>query len=110
MKDCYLGLAKSYIATRTTEAEYIVARSCCAQVQWMNQQLNYYGVNSKEIKIICDDTSAIAITQNHVLHSRTNHIDIKCHFRRDHVEKKDIELEYINKELQLADILIKPLC
>ena len=98
------------IATSTAEAEYVAAGSCCAQILWMKQQLLDYGVECKEVKIMCDNTSAIAITQNPVLHSRTKHIDIKYHFIRDHVEKKDITLEYVATEEQLADIFTKALC
>lgn len=67
-------------------------------------------MDAKEIKILRDSTSAIAITQNPVLHSRKKNINIKHHFTKDHVEKKDIKLEYKNTELQLTDILTKPLC
>ncbi|KAK6160850.1 hypothetical protein DH2020_004231 [Rehmannia glutinosa] len=99
------------IATSTAEAEYIVAGSCCAQVLWMRQQLRDYDVEEeREIPIMCDNTSAIAITQNPVLHSRTKHIDVRYHFIRDHVEKKDITLEYISTDKQLADMFTKPLC
>ncbi|KAK6149465.1 hypothetical protein DH2020_016990 [Rehmannia glutinosa] len=98
------------IATSTAEAEYIAASSCCAQVLWMRQQLRDYDVEEKEIPIMCDNTSAIAITQNPVLHSITKHIDVRYHFIRDHVEKKDITMEYISTDKQLADIFPKPLC
>ncbi|KAK6120416.1 hypothetical protein DH2020_045841 [Rehmannia glutinosa] len=98
------------IATSTAEVKYIAVGSCCAQVLWMRQQLRDYEVEEKEIPIMCDNTSAIAITQNPVLHSRTKHIDVRYHFIRDHVEKKDITLEYISTDKQLADIFTKPLC
>ncbi|KAK6153338.1 hypothetical protein DH2020_012977 [Rehmannia glutinosa] len=101
---------QTIIAKSTTKAEYIVAGSCCAQVLWMRQHLRDYEIEEKEIPIMCDNTSAIAITQNPVLHSRTNHIDVRYHFIRDHVEKKDITLEYISTDKQLADIFTKPLC
>ncbi|GKG11091.1 hypothetical protein Tco_0342491 [Tanacetum coccineum] len=53
--------------------------------------------------------SAIAISNNPVLHSRTKHIDIKYHFIRDLVLKGDIELHFIPTQYQLADIFTKPL-
>jgi hypothetical protein len=39
----------------------------------------------------------------------SEHIKVRHHFLRDHVEKGDIELRYIETERQLADIFTKPL-
>ncbi|KAK6126820.1 hypothetical protein DH2020_039438 [Rehmannia glutinosa] len=98
------------IATSTAEAEYIDMGSCCAKVLWMRQQLRDYDIEETEIPIMCDNTSAIAITQNPVLHSRTKHIDFRYHFIRDHVEWKYITLEYISTSEAVNDIFTKPLC
>ncbi|GJR37229.1 retrovirus-related pol polyprotein from transposon TNT 1-94 [Tanacetum coccineum] len=53
--------------------------------------------------------SAIAISNNPLLHSRTKHIEIRYHFIKDHILKGDIELHFIPTEYQLADIFTKPL-
>src|SRR5438445_167766 len=58
------------VSTSTAEAEYIAAGSCCAQILWMRNQLMDYGIKLTKIPIYCDNTSAIAITQNPVQHSR----------------------------------------
>ena len=52
------------VSTSTAEAEYIAAGSCCAQILWMRNQLVDYGLQLKKIPIFCDNTSAIAITEN----------------------------------------------
>jgi hypothetical protein len=49
------------------------------------------------------------MTDNPVEHSRTKHIDIWYHFLRDHQQKGDIEIAYVNTQNQLADIFTKPL-
>ena len=87
-----LGLTKNQnsVALSTVEAEYIVAGSCCAQILWIKQQLSDFGVALHNIPIFCDSTSAINITKNSVLHSRTKHIEIRHHFIRDHALKGDI--------------------
>ena len=97
------------VSTSTAEAEYVAAGSCCAQILWMQHQLADYGVIATKTPIFCDNTSAIAITNNPVLHSRTKHIDIRYHFIRDHVMKEDIELHFMPTEYQLADLFTKPL-
>ncbi|KAK2989521.1 hypothetical protein RJ640_005413 [Escallonia rubra] len=97
------------VALSTAEAEYVAAESCCAQVLWMRQTLRDFGVSIDHIPIMCDSSSAIDISKNHVQHSRTKHIDIRHHFLRDNVQKGLIELKKVGSEDQLADILTKPL-
>ncbi|KAL6580740.1 hypothetical protein OROMI_006663 [Orobanche minor] len=93
----------------TAESEYYVAGSCCMQILWMQQQLSDYGISAREMPIMCDSMSAIAITHNPVLHSRTKHIDRRHHFIRNSVENKDVRLEKVHIDIQLADIFTKPL-
>nr|KYP49021.1 Copia protein [Cajanus cajan] len=73
------------VALSTTEAKYIAAGSCCAQILWMKQQLRDYGTELNKIPLRCDNTSAINLTKNPILHSRTKYIKIRHHFLRDHV-------------------------
>ncbi|RZB86587.1 Retrovirus-related Pol polyprotein from transposon TNT 1-94 [Glycine soja] len=75
------------VALSTAEPEYISTGSCCAQILWMKQQLSNYGIVLDHIPIKCDNTSAINLSKNPVLHSRTKHIEIRHHFLRDHVLK-----------------------
>jgi hypothetical protein len=56
---------------------------------------------------MCDNTSAIFIAKNPVFHKRMIHIERRHHFLRDHVEKGDIEMRYIDTERQLTDICTK---
>ena len=59
------------VSTSTAKAEYIAAGSCCAQILWMKNQLQDYGLALTKIPILCDNTSAIAIANNPVQHTRT---------------------------------------
>ncbi len=68
-----------------------------------------YGLTFEEVPLLCDNTSAINIAKNPVQHSRTKHTGIRYHFLRDHVEKGDVELAFVDTQLQLAGIFTKPL-
>ena len=81
----------------------------CAQILWMRQQLSDYGLMLDHIPICCDNTSAINLSKNPILHSRTKHIEIRHHFCRDHVQKGDCVLEFVETKNQLAGIFTKPL-
>ncbi|KAJ1685762.1 hypothetical protein LUZ63_017152 [Rhynchospora breviuscula] len=97
------------VALSTAEAEYVAAGSCCTQLLWMMQTLRDYELEFQKVPILCDNTSAILISKNPVLHSRTKHIEIRHHFIRDHVEKGDVELVHVDTKEQIADIFTKPL-
>jgi hypothetical protein len=68
-----------------------------------------YGVTYKSVPLMYDSSSAICLAQNLVFHGRAKHKKVRYHFLRDHVEKGDIVMKYIDTERQLADIFTKPL-
>ncbi|GJY44459.1 putative ribonuclease H-like domain-containing protein [Tanacetum coccineum] len=99
---------QTIMANSITEAEYMVAASCCRQVLWIQNQFMDYGYNFMNTKIYIDNNSAICIVKNHVYHSRTKHIDIRHHFIRDCYEKKLINVDHIHTDDNVADLLTKP--
>jgi hypothetical protein len=68
-----------------------------------------FGVNFEIVPLMCDNTRAISVAKNPVFHKKMRHIERRHYFLRDHVEKRDIEMRYIDSERQLADIFTKPL-
>ncbi|GJT22454.1 retrovirus-related pol polyprotein from transposon TNT 1-94 [Tanacetum coccineum] len=106
---CWSAKKQQSVAMSSGEAEYVTAVGCCTSILWMKSQLSDYDIHYKMVPIFCDNTSAIATSNNPVLHSRTKHIDIRYHFIRDHILKGDIELHFIPTEYQLAGIFTKPL-
>jgi hypothetical protein len=64
---------------------------------------------NQPISILCDNTSAINISKNHVMHLKTKHIPIKYHFLREKVTEQNVKLEYIGTKEQIVDIFTKPL-
>jgi hypothetical protein len=76
----------------------------------MKQTLTDIQVEYDEpIPIYCDNTSAINISKNPVMHSKTKHIPIKYHFLQEQVAEKNIRVEYVGTKEQLEDIFTKPL-
>jgi len=96
------------VALSTTEAEYI-AGSCCAKKLWLRQELNDFGILLNKIPILCDNTNAINLTKNVIMHVRTKHIEIRHHFLREHISNGTCEIKFIGTDLQLADLFTEPL-
>lgn len=59
--------------------------------------------------IWCDNLSAIALASSPVYHARTKHVEIDYHFIREKVLSKDILVQHVGSNDQLADIFTKPL-
>ena len=64
---------------------------------------------SEPIPIFGDNTSAINISKNPVMHSKTKHILIKYHFVREKFTEKNIKLDYVGAKEKIVDIFTKPL-
>jgi bifunctional DNase/RNase len=76
----------------------------------MKQTLTYIQVEYNEpIPIYCDNTSAISISKNMVMHSKMKHIPIMYHFIWEQVAEKNIKVEYVGTKEQVTDIFTKPL-
>ena len=76
----------------------------------MKQTLEYLLVKYEQpIVINCDNTSAINMSKNIVMHLKTNHIPIKYHFLREQVSQKVVKLEYVDTKEEVVDILTKTL-
>jgi hypothetical protein len=76
----------------------------------MKQTLTDIQVEYDEpIPIYCDNTSAINISKNLVMHSKTKHIPIKYHFLWEQVAENNIKVEYVGTKEQVTDIFTKPL-
>jgi hypothetical protein len=61
------------------------------------------------IPLHCDNTSAISVSKNPVLHSKTKHIPIKYNFLKEQVTNRVVQLNYIPSTEQIVDIFTKPL-
>eukprot|EP00253_Pinus_taeda_P035289 PITA_35289 len=101
---------QSSISLATAKAEYVVVASCCTQLLWMMQTLQDFQITcTPPISILSDNTSAINISKNPVMHSKTKHIPIKYLFLQEQVLEQKVKLEYVPSKEQVDDILTKPL-
>jgi hypothetical protein len=100
---------KGSISLSTTKSEYIAPNTCCTQILWMIQTLEYLEVKyTTPIPIHCDNTSDISLSKNPVFHSKTKHIPIKYHLLREQVSKTIVSFHYIRSKYQIVDIFTKP--
>jgi len=96
------------IALSFTEIESIAAIEAIYQSIWLIKILFDL---QKEILdptvILCDNILAIAMTKNPVFYTRPKYIELRHHFMKDMISKKEIQLDFINTNDQPIDVLTK---
>ncbi len=98
---------QSTVALSTTEAELYSLCEAVKEGLFMKQWFEFYVGIIPKIVISGDNQGSLYIGDHSTSHGRTKHIDIQTFFIREHVNKKEVILEYVNTKDQLADILTK---
>ena len=97
------------IALSSTEAEYIALSFAAQELLWLKAFLTDLGYNQEENLLHEDNQGAIALTRNPENYSRTKHIDVRYHFIRNLIQKKQIKVDYCPTAEMLADLMTKGL-
>ena len=101
---------QSCTSQETAEVEYVAFAIYSTNIVWIKQLLNGMKEDITEpVTLYCDNTSAINISKNHVMHIKAKHIAIKYHYVRELVQDKEIKMEYVHTKEQIADIFTKAL-
>ena len=94
-------------ALSAAEAEYMAAVEAGKECIWWKEFLKPFNLGQNQITLYEDNQAAIALSKNPQHHNRTKHIQVKYHWIREMVSKKELSLSYIPTKFQLADIFTK---
>lgn len=100
------------VALSTCEAAYTGQTQAAKEAVWLKSLLSQLTGDDQYLKSVViygDNQGAIALAQNPCFHAQTKHIDIQNHYVRESIASKQVALEYIPTENQVADGLTKPL-
>lgn len=115
----YFTFVGGNLVTWRSKKQHVVARSSAkaefrgmalgvCELLWLKTLLEDIGFGPKEeMKLHCDNTSAIEIAHNPVQHDRTKHVEIDRHFIKEKLEAGIVAFPFVKSEYQLADILTK---
>ena len=99
---------QSCTSPSTAKAEYVVVAFNCTNIVWIKQLLKGMKEEITELVILYyDNTSAINISKNLVMHTKTKHIAMKYHYLRELVQDKEAKMEYANTKEKIIVIFTK---
>ncbi|KAJ0799808.1 putative RNA-directed DNA polymerase transcription factor Lambda-DB family [Helianthus annuus] len=98
------------VARSSCESEYRAMANTAAEIVWLTHLLQeLHALPPDRPTILCDNQSAIFLTQNPVAHKRAKHIDLDYHFLRELVTAGKLATKFVPTKLQVADIFTKSL-
>ena len=100
----------TFMALSTAEVEYIALCVVVREVVRLRKLLvDLFGHEMDSTVIHCDNQSYVKLSENHVFHNKSKHIEIKYHYIRDMVRRKVVHVQYIYTHTQVANFFTKPL-
>ena len=88
--------------------QYRGAIVATCEVVWLKRLLkNFNKLVNKLILIHCDNLSSIHLAKILVFHALTKHIEMHYHYIHECIFARDIDLQYISTNEQVADIFTK---
>ena len=100
------------IADSTTESEYITASEVAKEAVWIKKFITELGVVPsivQPILLYCDTNEVIAQDKKPRSHQRSKHVLKRYHLIREIIGRKDVKIEKIPTDQNIADPLTKPL-
>jgi Reverse transcriptase (RNA-dependent DNA polymerase) len=101
---------QTVVARSTAETEYRAMALGVAEMLWLRALLVELKIDQRaQMKLWCDNKTAISITNNPVQHDRTKHIEIDRFFIKEKLNSGLLELGHVSTRDQAADCLTKGL-
>ncbi|CAB1098415.1 unnamed protein product [Ectocarpus sp. CCAP 1310/34] len=99
------------VTLSTTEAEYVALGDVVKEILFLRQVWRFMlpKVGMPCIPVFEDNQGAIQLAQNPISNSNSKHIDVRHHFLRQLVERKEISVIHVPSPYQRADFLTKSL-
>ncbi|KAK9055823.1 hypothetical protein SSX86_026908 [Deinandra increscens subsp. villosa] len=96
------------VSRSSCESEYRAMANTAAEIVWITHLLReLHALPPDRPTLLCDNQSALFLTQNPVAHKRAKHIDLDYHFIRELVASGKLVTKFIPTKLQVADIFTK---
>ncbi|CAB1113036.1 unnamed protein product [Ectocarpus sp. CCAP 1310/34] len=107
----WFSITQKCVTLSTTEAEYVALGDVVKEILFLRQIWRFMlpQVGMPCIPIFEDNQGAIQLAQNPISNSNSKHIEVRHHFLRELVERKEISVIHVPSPCQPADFPTKSL-
>jgi hypothetical protein len=99
----WCGRKRTSVALSTVEAKYIALSMSVRKAVWLRKLLTDLSKHVLDSTIIhYGNQSCVKILDNPVFHDKSSHIEIKYHYIRDMVQRKEVLVQYLPTDEQVA--------
>lgn len=107
----WLSKTQKCTTLSTTEAEYVAMADTAKEILFLRNVWRFMlpKAGLPCVPLFEDNEGSIQIAKNPVSNSNSKHIDVRHHFLRELVERKELDIIHVASEYQHADFLTKPL-
>jgi len=98
------------IALSTMEAEYVACSAAVQEAVWLRRFLQHTGLvetSDEPVVVYCDSMAALCYVKDPKYHGKTKHIQVRYHFVKDIIARKEVVLRHVSTSLMVADPLTK---
>ena len=95
------------VALSSCEAEYMALSAATQEILYLIKVMKDLKIQVNPV-ILSDSQSALYLVQNPTNHNRTKHIDIRYHFVREKYASGIVDLRYVQRDDNVADLFTKP--
>ncbi|GAA0177838.1 hypothetical protein LIER_42155 [Lithospermum erythrorhizon] len=107
-KSYILVLRQAIISRSSAEAKYRGVAIVVSEACWLRNLLLELHHPLKTATIVyCDNVSVIYLSENHVQHQRTKHVELDIHFLREKLALGHVRVLHVPSKYQIADIFTK---
>jgi hypothetical protein len=101
---------QSMVADSLCYAKYIALHDSAHEIIFLRQLLDSLKLlPAGPIKVFCNNDATSRLSEDHVWHSHTKHIQVKYHYMRELVLDGNITVLWLGSKDNTTDILTKPL-
>ena len=108
---CWFPRMQKCVTLSTSEAECVALGDTVKELLFLRQVCRFMlpGKEMPYFRIFEYNQAVVQLSQNPTSNSNSKHVDVRHHFLRDIVRKRDSSVNHVPSEYQHADILTKAL-